>query len=793
MVQLIWAKPVNLPPQKQAPILTAPISVNNTPVSQIKVLGIDGPEANVNLEGAHILEIMNWYVKDEVFIKIKAFTRGTGVVTIGELRSVGVVASFSPETLAVVIVVPPAIRKSQDIDFQSRFRPENYLTPAWFSGYTNFNVSRFFDTDDLAGKGQHAESDPTRGKVENILNIGSVILQTEANYVEHTQHPWLRGNFRLIDDIERFSVRTIVGDFDFPLDLFQNSVAMGGVLVFREFSIDPFVVPYPKSETEFFLETPSTVQVFVNGRFSQTLNLPAGRHNLRGLPVQQGVNDIRLVITDQFGKVKTLNFPFITDFELLEKGFNRFAYGYGKQRNLVGPKFEYKDEAGSFYHHYGLTKNITVGVNGQASKQQSVYGLRFYYGTPIGLFGLNSAYSKIDNVGNDDAFSLRYRTLSDPKSIFRLQATYLGRNFESLGAVSPNNPYNLTLQSSWTKYVTDTVSLSIGGGYEYERLKRGDRKSYYALATKRFASNLDMSAQYSEFRDEFLESTDHRIFFTLQWTDSSYNNSVFVTHDTQADLTHALWAYNPGQEVGRPLFNAQVQDSPTTRDYSVGAGYVGYRGIIDAEQRKSDSKPGSPSPNRDRTRLSLGTGLAYTTKGIGFTRPVTDSFVLVRPKGVLKSHRVEVNPSDRNPRAVADFWGPAIIPDLQPYYIESIFLQTDDPLASSLLAENTFRVRPTYKSGVGISIEGEVSVMLSGKLVPATKDVNKWSLKTGVLRPLSGKQKLPIEFFTNRDAEFYVDSVPAGTYELQLDEQAQKVVIKIPEKLGPYDIGKIKY
>ncbi len=773
-------------------LITAPVFINEIEKGQVQVTDFEGPEEDVAADGPKLIELMVWDANEAVLEKARSYVRGTGLIRIKELRALGLTASFTPADLSIKLSIPANLRKQQDLDFYVNLPAKEYIGPSWFSGYTNLYMSRLFDSDQLTGKKDANFSDPTLGRVEQVFNFGGVALDMRGTYTEHADYPWMRGNFRLIKDYEPKAMRWMVGDFEFPLDMFQNSVSLGGVLVFKEYSIDPFLVPFPQSETEFFLDTPSRVEVFINGRFMQTLYLPAGRHNIRNLPIQQGANEVKLLVTDQFGKTQTLIFPFITDFELLDRSLHRFAYAYGRKKTLDGGNFEYGDNAASFFHQYGLTKNITIGANGQGDDFQKVYGARIYYGTPYGLFGLNWAQSNSELNGTGNAYAFRYRTISDYRSIFRLQITQMNQNYGALGITNPNNIFDRSAQLGWTKYLSDSLSMSLGGTYEFHRDSLGDRRTYFALLTKRFTHNMDGSLQYSEFRDPVNSNGDRRLFVTLQWIDGSFNNSFFASHDTQFNTSQLLWSHNPGRDVGRNIAHALYNENPTTRTYQAGLGYIGYRGILEMEQRHQTDKD-EVLPNRNLTRLAASTSLAYTKNGIGFTRPVAEAFALVKPTGALKDHYVEVNPTSKNPRAIADKWGPAIIPDMQSYYADTLYLQTPDPLASSLFSQNTFRVRPTYKSGVGITVAGNLAVMLSGRLVPRNPKSPPWSLKTGILTPLAGGDKKAIEFFTNKTGEFYAESVAPGEYELQLDDQSTKYKFQVPEKMGPHDLGVIKY
>ncbi|MHC5731259.1 MAG: fimbria/pilus outer membrane usher protein, partial [Nostoc sp.] len=125
-----------------------------------------------------------------------------------------------------------------------------------------------------------------------------------STFTERTAPSWVRNDLRLVHDAPDQALRYVIGDLSVPISGYQSSRPLLGVAVARNFSLQPYRVTRPISQFEFFLETPSKVEVFINGLPVQTLQLPGGRQDIRDLPLSGGINDVQLIITDAVGRVQ---------------------------------------------------------------------------------------------------------------------------------------------------------------------------------------------------------------------------------------------------------------------------------------------------------------------------------------------------------------------------------------------------------------------------------------------------------------------------------------------------------
>jgi len=112
-------------------------------------------------------------------------------------------------------------------------------------------------------------------------------------------------------------VRTALGDLSYPVEGFQGFQPMLGLTVARNFDLQPYRVSEPTGQTSFFLNSPSRVDIYVNERKVQTMQLNSGPYDMADFPVVNGSNNVKLVITDASGRVEVKQVDIVSDANLL--------------------------------------------------------------------------------------------------------------------------------------------------------------------------------------------------------------------------------------------------------------------------------------------------------------------------------------------------------------------------------------------------------------------------------------------------------------------------------------------
>jgi outer membrane usher protein len=112
---------------------------------------------------------------------------------------------------------------------------------------------------------------------------------------------------------------------------------------------------------------PSEVDLYVNGIRQYTGELPVGPFQLTTQPTVNGIGNAQLVITDAFGAVRTIDFPFYAAQDLLASGLSDWSVTAGVVREDYGLRsFSYADApAASGDLRYGISDALTVEAHAE--------------------------------------------------------------------------------------------------------------------------------------------------------------------------------------------------------------------------------------------------------------------------------------------------------------------------------------------------------------------------------------------------------------------------------------------
>ncbi|MEO6486790.1 MAG: fimbria/pilus outer membrane usher protein, partial [Thermoanaerobaculia bacterium] len=164
----------------------------------------------------------------------------------------------------------------------------------------------------------------------------------------------------------------------------------------------------------------------------------------------------------------------------------------------------------------------------------------------------------------------------------------------------------------------------------------------------------------------------------------------------------------------------------------------------------------------DAPSLSASGGLVYQRGNFLFTRPVQESFALVRVPGVpnvrIYSNNLEVGRTDQQ--------GEIIIPSLLSYYGNKVRIEDRDiPMEFSVPAvERT--IAPPYRGGALVEFAVRRIQTVTGTVVVRTGDTEVVPAYGQITATGSGVTLIsPL----GNGAEFYLENIAAGTYSVAVD------------------------
>ena len=440
--------------KKAKPVsVVSPVVLDGIPLGTVDVVA-EGE--NFLIDKKKLIGLVEKKLRPKIVDQIRALSGEK--LKVSDLAVPGLKVRYDEDNLALRIDITPEARETNVVSFRgppSLAKREVIHRPSLISGYLNTRVNRQWDHPDFLD--QFVEG-PLLVDLEGVVNFNDWVLQAQWDMNSDNQEKWQRKDVRLTRDHPAQATRYSFGDIEYALLGFQNFRALGGFSLAKNYSLQPYLVTSPVGRNKLFLKRRSTVRIFVNGRFLRELELDAGEHDLRDLPLVRGVNEVQVEVEDDLGKKERLIFPFVSEAELLRQGLHQYGYNFGAPFDEIGGDRSYDGSrlTYSFFHRYGLFNSTTVGVYSQGDDRQKLYGTELVWGSSIGLIALDTAMSQVEGFDNDYAARLRYRYLEDSAGSrfaknFGFNVEYTGQSFGALGTTNPNNSVETAFDISYSQ------------------------------------------------------------------------------------------------------------------------------------------------------------------------------------------------------------------------------------------------------------------------------------------------------------------------------------------------------
>ena len=750
---------------------------------------------------------------------------------------------YDESKLRISILVPPEARKLQVQAIQPfmQMTPEGELVrpsnlSAQVTGYANqefrvYQASKSLNTSERA---------PFQTQFNSAVNLLGWVLESNAFYQEKrpgsTLPSWIRQDVRLVKDYPSIRVRQSIGDLIYPTDSVQVFQPLGGIDFATVFQMQANRINYPSGEEELFLKRPSKVQVFINNQQRQILELPAGRHALKNFPVFNGVNQVKLVITDDLGQEETLNFIISTGLQLLAPGVQQvnYAIGYPSTQVSATKVYDTNNPIFSGFHRVGVSNSLTLGVNSQAKKDQVNFGLNAVLGTNIGVFSIESMSSRVRSSRPGYYLKLNYLYFNQGVLNQTANSGYLSvmnrtsvnfgvlgstPEFYSFGIFRYNNPVIYNGYLNLTAPLSDKFLGTLSASYSLNRVTRNPQDSSqvanysYGLTLSEVFQNAmaSINIRVAKLATNMTEKT---ITINLNWRLDS-KQFVSASYETMHEAISTNYNYNSlGSYSGRFLANAGYQKNETQNQARINLNYWGSRGIVGGNYQYIDQTTSSTFTNSQSGQNTSGTNnvnsqdsnhsqtqlinlrvsssLVYAGGQFALSRPVTDSFVIAKAIKSAEGERILVNPAGEGQyMAASGFLGPAVVPEVASYYYMPLRVVAPDSGIGVNILNERFTVFPTYKSGFIIRVGEEQSVLLVVHLVsPKGESIGA---DFGEIRSIDFTDGPKTPIFTNRNGKLVVQGLAAGRYEVELfSGKWRKVIVEIPEgSTNILDLGKV--
>jgi len=771
--------------------LIVPLVIGDREQATIRISFVPSQPQQTRLQSKATLQALKPILRPEVLNAIATAIANAEDFSVDILQKNGIEAVFDERRLAVFLQISPAVRAVNVLGDRSNLPPEakEAIPVSPLSGFVNIFASDRFTW--ASNQIQGIQRQPLFVGFDGAINFQNWVLEGNWSFAEKGQPELTRGDIRIVRDDPDNAVRYLAGDYSFPTTGFQNAIAVGGIAAARNFSLQPYTIIRPVNNFEFFLERPSKVEIFANGRLSQTLNLPAGQQDLRQLSLTTGINDIQLLVTDDRGQEQRINFSSAVASNLLAPNVQQFAYSFGFPSKTLngGRNYDWSKPILSLAHRWGVSNVLTLGGYAQATSRQQLLGIEGIFATVLGNFAWDAAISSDRNVGQDLAWRLRYDFFNaqDTDRSFGFSVEQRGARFITFGNEEiPRNNTALDLSAFYRQKLFGDIGAGLSAQY---RFGRDTADSYrVGLDLSKSFSNVSVNLSLSQSRDT-TGINEQRALISMQLNLGQNSQPIQASteiRNTDSPTQQVSWGFRPPQVSESLSGSFGVSRGRGGDRLTSNFTYTGDRAIWNLAPDISFT----PNSTQANTLVSARTAIAFADGNIAFSRPISDSFALVVPEKALASQIVGVNPDGQGTYlSRADNFGAAVIPNLSSYSVSRLLLEVPDAPTGVETGNPVYYTLPTYKSGTVIRVGTEATVYIRGILTDAQGKAI--ALQAGEVRSLSDPQWQPITLFTNRAGKFALTGFKVGRYELKIGSQTLQ--FEVPEgKVGLYDLGTLK-
>jgi outer membrane usher protein len=518
---------------------------------------------------------------------------------------------------------------------------------------------------------------------------------------------------------------------------------IAGVTVAKEFAIDPYYVRFPTLSLSTPIAVPSVMEVYVNGQVVSQERVAPGRLDLRNLPLTMGRNDARVVVRDAFGQTRELSSTYYLTTSALSQGVQDYQYSVGFRRLGVGDRTaDYRTPVVVARHRRGITDSLTAG--GRAELHPG----RLFSGGPT--VNVRLPFGEVETAASASRWREQWGTAA------QTSFTYTGHPISAGGSVTVSsrhyatltpNPINEDPQRQASAFASvalaraDSVTLQ----HTQTKLYQGiSRERSGVLTSLHISRNTEFIASATYARDERGPRTEAYAGITVMFGRSS--SSVAHVRDSRGNRV-AVESQQP-LPVGVGYGYQLRAESGETASVNGVARYQGTHGRYELRQETIGAD--------STTTLSAMGAIVGIGGGVFTTRPVEDSFALVRVPGVegvraFASHQ-EIGKTGKR--------GDLLVPDLQAYYGNILGIADGDIPLQYTVSGVGMTLAPPYRGGAVAQFDVQRVQRVLGKIVVAGQEKPH---AYGELTVTSAQGKTygsPV----GADGAFYFENLPAGSY-----------------------------
>ncbi len=660
----------------------------------------------------------------------------------------GVEVTIDESTLTVAIMSTPEHLPPRSIDLQSSVRQPTRPTQDT-SLFLNYRLH--YDGNTRGTQALHVTT-------EAGARLGAFLFHTENVYsTVPTDTPFLRLSSNVTYDDRATLQRWVGGDVVASSGALGGVLNLGGLSVSKIYRMNPYFIKQPLARLTGAVALPSEAEVLLDGIRVAKTQLAPGAFAFNNLNYYGGLHDVQITLKDRFGREQTLHYPYYFTDVLLQQGLHEYSYHLGWMRQEVGiASNHYGRPAFAALHHYGMSDNVTVGVRGEATTTQGNLGMLGLY--RLGTSGvlsvdLSAGYDTTrPGVGLAGSLGYSYQWQGvNIQCLFRgLHPTYpiLGR------APSAARPW-LEAHSSIGYRLPALGSVTLAHAITKNDQGHDDRQTATLTYSRSLASKATLFATIRRVIDP-AGSTE---FFLGMAYYPTGNVAVHYLHQQDKDTSVETLQVSKNPPVGEGLGYRMIFEKTVAGGHADAvAPFLQYHtpyGILTGEviSRSLDG-----STRREAIyQLSASGALSYVGGSFGLSRPIDDSFALVKV-GELAGVRV-YHANQEIGRTGAH--GTLFVPNLSAYLDNQISINDQDIPLHYAISDVMQSVSPPLRSGAFVPFKVTRIQAITGRLQARVDRKDTPVASRAITLLVDGK---PLTFPTSQSGEFYLENLQPGVY-----------------------------
>ncbi|MEW6375527.1 MAG: fimbria/pilus outer membrane usher protein [Thermodesulfobacteriota bacterium] len=660
------------------------------------------------------------------------------------LRSMeGVKTVFDEKKLVLELTADPHLLGKKIFELRYPRQTKVYY-PKDLGGFLNYNLT-YFARDSFT-------YDRTALTNQLGFRVGDLLFLSDSSYTqrkgEGAQFVRLMSNitYDRREDLKRIAV----GDFFASSGELGSTMNMGGISFSKSYNIDPYFIKYPEISFSGLASLPSEVEVYRDGVLIRKERISPGGFELRDIPTYVGSGLVEVVLKDPFGREQRIRLPYYFSDTLLKKDLHEYSYNIGFSREDFGAvSNRYKDFSFLGLHRYGINDSLTAGIRAEASKRIFNFGCSSTYLIPwrLGLLNTSMAWSNLSGGKNGLGGSLSYLYQGRHHSLnFLLRGFTKDYSNISIKAAPERTKYEFSTGAGYTSALLGSFSLGFAATKKYIG---SDTKSLLASYSRKITDRSSLIANFKRDMENRISEFNISINYYFKYgiaASSSYQRTDGISSERIQILKNLPLGEGFG---GRASFEANQAESKNFNNYNLQLQYNAKYGQYGGEFISAD--------RAETYSLTAAGGITFVKDSLNFSRPIQDSFALVKV-GDLKDVRVYLSNQEIGRTGNS---GKILIPNLGSYYENQISINDKDIPIEYKISEVLKYVSPPLRSGSYIEfgatkIQGFIG-MLKVRVGEEIKPLEYVEFKLLV----EGKELLSP---TGKGGEFYLENIKPGKF-----------------------------